>query len=69
MNKILNKLQLQIRIRFNTSQRGGGANPGEGVFLLQVDGSITWVGWGGGGGAKNGKTYKWKFTVCLKNDT
>ena len=66
MNKILHKLQLQIRIRFNTSQRG--ANPGEGFFLLQVDGSITWVGWGGGG-AKNGKTYKWKFTVCLKNDT
>ena len=67
MNKILNKLQLQLQIRvcFNTSQRG--ANPGEVAFLLQVDGSITGVGWGGG--TINGKAYKWKFTVCLKNDT
>ena len=44
-----------------------GANPGDGVFWLRVDGSITGVG--GGGGAINGKTYKWKFTVCLQNDT
>ena len=62
MNKILNKLQ-NFRIRFNTSQMG--ANPGDGVFWLRVDGSITGVG----GGAINGKTYKWKFTVCLQNDT
>ena len=65
MNKILHKLQLQIRIRFNTIQRG--ANPGEGVFF--VTGRWVYNLWVGGGGAKNGKTYKWNFTVCLRNDT
>ena len=67
MNKILHKLQLQIRIRFNTSYRG--ANPGEGVFFVTGRWVYNLGGLGGGGAAKNGKTYKWKFTVCLKNDT
>ena len=51
MNKILNKLQHQNPNSLQYKLDGG--YPGDGIFWLRLDGSITGVG--GGGGAKNGK--------------
>ena len=65
----MNNFNFNFKFEFASIQARGGLIRRRSFFVTG-----RWVynlgGSGGGwGGAINGKAYKWKFTVCLKNDT